>query len=188
MLTMKDFVDEQDPILRQQAQEVAFPLSEADQQLIQAMREYLANSQDDEIAERYGLRSGVGLAAPQVGADRQIFAVRLMDYDDEGEEIGAIIDQVFINPKLIKHSIKQVALKEGEGCLSVQRTVPGLVPRPRRVTFSYQDEQGERHEMSLRDYQAIVVQHEMDHLKGIMFYDHINEANPWQADENTTVI
>ena len=72
-----------------------------------------------------------------------------------------------------------MALRDGEGCLSVNREVPGLVPRPRRIRLRYQDMEGKEHELRLRDYEAIVVQHELDHLKGIMFYDHINQQQPW---------
>ena len=99
-----------------------------------------------------------------------------------------IIDEVFINPRILKHSVKKAALSEGEGCLSVPRSVPGLVPRPRRVTFEYQDIEGDFYEVKLSDYEAIVTQHEIDHLKGILFYDHINPEKPWEADDNTIVL
>ncbi len=181
MLTMKDFVPENNPILRKEAEEVQFPLSQEDQSLIKAMREFLKNSQDEELAEKYDLRAGVGLAAPQIGVSKQIFAVYVMGYDEEGYETEPELDLVFINPKLKRHSVKQVAIKEGEGCLSVPREVPGFVPRPKKVTLQYQDIDGQTHELKLQDFHAIVVQHELDHLKGIMFYDHIDAENPWNS-------
>ena len=66
MLTMKDIIKDGHPTLRAEAQDVDFPLSDEDKQTLKSMREFLINSQDDEIAKKYGLRSGVGLAAPQM--------------------------------------------------------------------------------------------------------------------------
>ncbi|AXY25194.1 peptide deformylase [Suicoccus acidiformans] len=188
MITMKDFIAENNPILRQEAEPVSFPLDEETQELITEMREFLINSQDDEIAEKYGLRAGVGLAAPQLGVSKQIFAVYLVEYTDEGERGDTIIDQIFINPKIKSHAVQKAALRDGEGCLSVPHDVPGFVPRPRRVTLEYRDEHGEVHTVKLRDYEAIVVQHEMDHLKGILFYDHIDADQPWRQGDDLTII
>ena len=111
-----------------------------------------------------------------------------MDYDEEGNETEPLIDEIFVNPKIISHAVQKVALKEGEGCLSVPREVPGIVPRPKRVTVKYNDLEGNEKKIRLRDYEAVVVQHEIDHLKGILFYDHIDEKTPWEPDEDTTLI
>lgn len=184
---MKDFVPENDPVLREQAEVVEFPLDDSLKETAIEMRQFLINSQDEDIAKEYGLRAGVGVAAPQLGIKKQIFAVYLMGYDEEGYETEPIIDEIFINPTIVKHAVQKAALKEGEGCLSVPREVPGLVPRPKRVTIRYNDLEGNEKEIRLRDYEAIVVQHEIDHLKGILFYDYIDNENPWEADEDTTV-
>jgi len=188
MITMKDFVPEKEPILREQAKPVEFPINEELKETAVAMRQFLINSQDSETAEKYNLRPGVGVAAPQIGIDQQIFAVYLMDYDEEGNETEPLIDEIFVNPKIISHAVQKVALKEGEGCLSVPREVPGIVPRPKRVTVKYNDLEGNEKKIRLRDYEAVVVQHEIDHLKGILFYDHIDEKTPWEPDEDTTLI
>ncbi len=188
MITMKDFVPEKEPILREKAKPVEFPINEELKETAVAMRQFLINSQDSETAEKYNLRPGVGVAAPQIGIDQQIFAVYLMDYDEEGNETEPLIDEIFVNPKIISHAVQKVALKEGEGCLSVPREVPGIVPRPKRVTVKYNDLEGNEKKIRLRDYEAVVVQHEIDHLKGILFYDHIDEKTPWEPDEDTTLI
>lgn len=188
MITMKDFVPEKEPILREQARPVEFPINEDLKETAVAMRQFLINSQDSEMAEKYNLRPGVGVAAPQIGIDQQIFVVYLMDYDEEGNETEPLIDEIFVNPKIISHAVQKVALKEGEGCLSVPREVPGIVPRPKRVTVKYNDLEGNEKKIRLRDYEAVVVQHEIDHLKGILFYDHIDEKTPWEPDEDTTLI
>lgn len=188
MITMKDFVPEKEPILREKAKPVEFPINEELKETAVAMRQFLINSQDSETAEKYNLRPGVGVAAPQIGIDQQIFAVYLMDYDEEGNETEPLIDEIFVNPKIISHAVQKVALKEGEGCLSVPREVPGIVPRPKRVTVKYNDLEGNEKKIRLRDYEAVVVQHEIDHIKGILFYDHIDEKTPWEPDEDTTLI
>lgn len=188
MITMKDFVPEKEPILREQAKAVEFPINEELKETALAMRQFLINSQDPDMADKYNLRPGVGVAGPQIGVDQQIFAVYLMDYDEDGNETEAIIDEIFVNPKIVSHAVQKVALKEGEGCLSVPREVPGIVPRPKRVTVKYNDLDGNEKKIRLTDYEAVVVQHEIDHLKGILFYDHIDDKAPWEADEETTLI
>ena len=188
MLTMKDIIEEGHPTLRSQAQPVDFPLSEETKSIAQKMLEFLKNSQDEKIAEKYGLRAGVGLAAPQININKQIFAIHLMEYDEDGNDLEPLWSEVLFNPKIISHSVQQVALREGEGCLSVNREIKGYVPRPKRIKLVYQDMNGETHEKKLRDYQAIVAQHEIDHLKGIFFYDHINQENPFYVDENIELL
>lgn len=188
MITMKDIVEEGHPSLRKPAEPVEFPLTDEIRQLALDMHEFLVNSQDEEIAEKYDLRAGVGLAATQLNVNKQIFAVHVMDYDEDGYETEPLLSKIIFNPKLVSHSVQQAALKEGEGCLSVNREIQGLVPRPRRVKIEYQDMDGKKHHLKLKDYLAIVTQHELDHLKGIMFYDHINKEDPWNASDNLTII
>jgi peptide deformylase len=92
------------------------------------------------------------------------------------------------NPKILSHSVQDVCLGEGEGCLSVDRDVPGYVVRHNKITVSYFDMAGEKHKVRLKNYEAIVVQHEIDHINGIMFYDHINKENPFALKEGVLVI
>ena len=92
------------------------------------------------------------------------------------------------NPKVLSHSVQEACLGEGEGCLSVDREVPGYVVRAARITVSYFDAEGEKHKIRLKNYNAIVVQHEIDHINGIMFYDHIDEKNPLQLKDGVLVI
>ena len=81
--------------------------------------------------------------------------------------------------KVVAHSVQDAALADGEGCLSVDRVVEGYVVRHSRVTVDYFDKNGEKHRMKLKGYNSIVVQHEIDHTNGIMFYDRIDEKNPF---------
>lgn len=188
MITMKDIIEEGHPTLRMVAEPVTFPLSEELRQTALAMHEFLVNSQDEEIAEKYGLRAGVGLAAPQINLNKQIFAVHIMEYDEDGNELEPLLSEIIFNPKIVSHSVQKIALKDGEGCLSVNREVKGYVPRPKRVRFKYQDIDGNEKELKLRGFEAIVAQHELDHLKGIFFYDHIDEQNPFNQPSDLELL
>ena len=141
------------------------------------MLEFLKNSQDPIKAEELNLRGGVGLAAPQLDISKRIIAVHVPSPDPEVTE--PTLSTVMYNPKILSHSVQDACLGEGEGCLSVDREVPGYVVRHAKITVSYTDMNGEKHKIRLKNYEAIVVQHEIDHINGVMFYDHINEKNPF---------
>ncbi|GAE29906.1 peptide deformylase [Alkalihalobacillus hemicellulosilyticus] len=169
MITMKDIIREGNPILRQKAKEVSLPLNEEDKSLLQEMLDFVINSQDPELAEKYDLRPGVGLAAPQVGVSKRMFAIHATDEQDRLYSMG------LVNPKVISHSVEENHLEGGEGCLSVDRDIPGNVPRHSRITVKATTLEGEEVTLRLRGFIAIVFQHELDHLEGIMFYDRIED-------------
>lgn len=192
MITMDNIILEGNKRLREMITPVALPLTEEDLNLGQEMLEFLKNSQNEELAEKYNLRAGVGLAAPQLDYDKRIIAVHIPEMvdveDTETASTETTFSAVMYNPKIISHSVQQACLRDGEGCLSVERDVPGYVVRPQRITVTYFDEQGNLQKRRFKDYEAIVVQHEIDHLNGIMFYDRINQENPFQIDEKVTII
>lgn len=191
MLTMNDIIREGNPRLREVVKEVAIPLTEEDKKIGEEMLEFLINSQDPELAEKYDLRAGVGLAAPQINLDKRIIAVHIPDYAEEGEDerdLPPLFSDILYNPKVLSHSVQEACLQDGEGCLSVDREVPGYVVRPQRITITYTDRNGTLQKRRFKDYEAIVVQHEIDHLNGIMFYDHIQEGQPFHLPEGVTVL
>lgn len=181
MLTMKDIVRDGHPALRKKSKEVDLPLNNEDLKILDDMLTYLKNSQDKKIAEKYNLRTGVGLAAPQLGINKQLIVVH---FELENEKHSYQL----INPKIISHSVQQAYLVNGEGCLSVDEDIEGYVPRYHRITVRAYKPSGEMVRLRLRDYAAIVVQHEIDHLNGIMFYDHINKTNPFHIPKNAIAI
>lgn len=183
MYLMEDITRDGAPVLRQKAATVTFPLSAEDQKLAHDMMEYLIISQDEEQNEEYHLRPGVGLAAPQVGVGRAMAAVLVPGADDE-----ILFKEVLINPKILSHSVQPAALAEGEGCLSVDKEVPGYVVRHDRITLRYQNTAGETKKIRLKDYPAIVCQHEIDHLNGILFYDRIDEKDPFHIDPTAVIL
>lgn len=185
LITMDNIIREGNPTLRARAEKLAFPLSDEIKQTAHEMMEFLENSQDEEIAAKYHLRAGVGLAAPQIDKSIRMTAV-LIPGIEEGDE--PIFKDVLVNPTILSESVQMVALGEGEGCLSVDREVPGYVPRHDRIKVRWYDLDGNEHIERLRDYPAIVLQHEIDHLNGILFYDHINKENPLQAPKDMLIL
>jgi peptide deformylase len=178
MITMKDIIKEGHPTLRKVAKEVSIPPSQEEKEILQKMMEYLINSQDPEFAQKYGLRPGIGLAAPQINVSKRMIAVHVTDENNKLYSYG------LFNPKIISHSVEKCYLTTGEGCLSVDREVPGFVPRYARITVKGITLDGEEVEIRLKGLPAIVFQHEIDHLNGIMFYDHINKEDPFKIPEN----
>lgn len=174
MLTMKDVIREGDERLRTRSIEVPVPPTTEDLALLDEMEAFLVNSQDPEMSEKYELRGGVGIAAPQLGVNRRFFTV-LLDEEDETFKLS------IFNPKITSHSVEQTYLNGGEGCLSVDRIVKGNVPRYRRITIEGFDRHGDKIKLRLRGMRAIVCQHELDHLDGILFYDRINTTNPLET-------
>ncbi|MEK4174818.1 peptide deformylase [Aeribacillus sp. FSL k6-2211] len=182
MITMEDIIKEGHPTLRQVAKEVELPASEEEKKILAEMLQYLKNSQDPEIAEKYGLRPGIGLAAPQINVSKRMIAVHVTD------EKGKLYSYGLFNPKIVSHSVEQSYLTSGEGCLSVDREVLGYVPRYARIRVKGVDLEGNEVDLRLKGLVAIVFQHEIDHLNGIMFYDRINKENPFKEPENATPI
>lgn len=181
MIRMKDIVRDGHQALREKSTDVSLPPSEETIQLLEDMLEFIKNSQDEAIAEEYELRAGVGLAAPQLGINQKLLAIHL-PYNDE------IYSYQLINPKVISHSVEKAYLAGGEGCLSVDENIDGNVIRNRRITVRAYNKTGEKVKFRLKGYPAIVMQHEIDHLNGIMFYDYIDKQNPYQIPDNAHVI
>ena len=167
-------LDEKNKILRTKSKDVTFPLSKEDKKLIQDIIDYLTMSQIKEYYEKYDLRPGMGLAYIQLGIPKNIFVV-VEEVDEEEFE-----SYVIINPKIISHSEEMIYVGEGEGCLSVNRDVEGIVPRYARMKVQYQDIEGNVQEIRVREDISIAFQHEMDHLNGILFIDKIDKNNPFK--------
>lgn len=182
MLLMKDIVREGHESLRLKAEEVPLPPSPEEIRILNDMMEFLKNSQDEEIAEKYHLRGGVGLAAPQIGINKRLVAIHFEDLNEK------LYSYQLINPKIISHSMEKAYLASGEGCLSVDRPVEGYVVRHARITIQATDIDGSPLKLRLRDYPAIVFQHEIDHLNGVMFFDHIHENDPYHIPNNAKAI
>ena len=172
MITMENIIYDGHPLLRRVVDEVEIPLTNEDKTIMSQMVEYLKNSQEPKMAKKYKLREGVGLAAPQIGLNKRIFAVCAED------ENGKLHKYALANPKIISHSEELIYLPKGEGCLSLKQDISGIVPRYKRLKIIGYNIDSELIEIKAKDFIGIVFQHEIDHLNGKMFYDHINKDNP----------
>lgn len=143
------------------------------QGLILAMKETLKHSED-----------GIGIAAPQVGESIRIFLVSEEALAlDRGEKVETKAEEsgqekkewgclVFINPEIKKMSSKKIDMVEG--CLSVPGKF-GVVSRPEKITVAWLDEMGAKHSRGASKFFARVIQHETDHINGILFIDKVKK-------------
>lgn len=119
----------------------------------------------DDLLETMYLATGIGLAAPQVGV---LLRVIVVDASKEGEERPPL---TMANPEIVRRSDELVRYEEG--CLSVPDNF-GEVERPARVRVRYLDREGKAREDELDGVLATCVQHEIDHLDGVLFIDHLS--------------
>lgn len=167
-------LDEKNSILHKKSKEVVFPLNEEDKRRINDMLLYLEMSQIEEEREFYNLRAGMGLAYVQIGILKRIFVI------SEELEDKKFRNYVVINPKIKSASEEMIYVGEGEGCLSVNREVEGIVPRHARITVEAYDMDGNPFTIRVREDIAVAFQHEIDHLNGILFTDKIDKNNPYK--------
>jgi peptide deformylase len=144
-----------DPILRKHAEPITSDFKDLNG-LIENMFETMYNS------------DGVGLAAPQVGQSIRLFVIDSTT-DDEDEPAG--IKKAFINPEIIEVFGDEWSLNEG--CLSLPEIREDVI-RPESVRIKYLDENFAEHEEIFNGFTSRVIQHEYDHLEGIMFVDYLN--------------
>jgi peptide deformylase len=113
---------------------------------------------------------GIGLAAIQVGIPQRILVIDLQEPEEEDGE-PARDPRVFINPEIIEHSDQDVPYTEG--CLSVPDQY-AEVDRPDRIRARWLDVDGKPHDEEIVGLLATCLQHEMDHLNGVLFIDHLS--------------
>lgn len=179
-----DIVKDPNPILREVSKEVSWPLSKDNVHIMNQMIDYVRSSQNEEEAKSRNLRSAYGISAVQLGHALKMMYVRIERSDGFGAEEFALI-----NPRLKDTSSKKCALESGEGCLSIKEDVPGYVVRPYTVTLVAIDHFTDREiEITAHGITAIVLQHELDHLSGVLYYDRINKLAPDKIESNVKLI
>jgi peptide deformylase len=124
----------------------------------------------DDMFETMYAAPGIGLAAIQVGVPQRILVIDLQEPEEEGGE-PVRRPMVFINPEIVKAS--DTVQPYTEGCLSVPDQY-AEVERPDRVHARWLDRDGTQHDEELEGLLGICLQHEMDHLEGILFIDHLS--------------
>lgn len=128
----------------------------------------------DDMIETMRGAAGLGLAAPQVGKLLRLFVIDLSPMINEAKEDGEALPpqpMVFINPEIVWESDEEGEFEEG--CLSIP-DIRELVVRPNRILIRYLNREFEPAELEIGGMLARVIQHEYDHLEGILFVDHIS--------------
>lgn len=149
-----------DPVLRK----VAAPVERIDKKLVRFLKD---------MAETMYAADGVGLAAPQVGVSKRVVVI------DVGDGIYELI-----NPEIVK---KEGSVIGGEGCLSVP-DYEGEVERAEYVECEFTDRKGQRMLLQANGLLAVAVQHELDHLDGILFIDKAQSITPKQKEKPTDIV
>ncbi len=141
-----------DPVLRKRTDRIT-TFDETLTKLVEDMAETMYNA------------PGIGLAAPQIGQSIKLIVVDITEESDDEKEY-----MVMVNPVIIGHEGSQL---DEEGCLSVPELTAN-VKRYKGITVSYQDIEGHTKELSTEDRFSVVLQHEIDHLNGVLFLDHLS--------------
>jgi peptide deformylase len=156
-MAIRPIVEVPDPLLRQ----ISTPVEKVDDEVRALIADMFETMYD---------APGIGLAAIQVGVPKRILVIDLQEPAEEGGD--PVKDpRVFINPEIVQSSDQEVPYTEG--CLSVPDQY-AEVDRPDRIRARWLDEQGKVHEEEIEGLLATCLQHEMDHLEGVLFIDHLS--------------
>ena len=150
-----------DPMLRQ----ISTPVEKVDDELRALI---------SDMFETMYAAPGIGLAAVQVGVPKRFLVMDLQEPEDPDDPDSKAVKEprVFINPEILESSDHEVPYTEG--CLSVPDQYAEVM-RPDRIRARWLDEHGEKHEQWLDGLLAVCLQHEMDHLEGVLFIDHLSK-------------
>lgn len=151
-MSIQKIVQYPDPVLRKTTEKIT------------AFDENLARLVED-MAETMYDAPGVGLAAPQIGQ-----SIKLIVVDTTVNKEGERQVMPLVNPEIIAHEGTQL---DEEGCLSIPE-LTATVERFKKITVSFQDLQGQPQQLTTENRFAVVLQHEIDHLNGILFLDHLS--------------
>ena len=156
-MAIRPIIETPDPILRQ----ISTPVEDVTDEIRALI---------DDMFETMYDAPGIGLAAIQVGVPKRILVIDLQEpEEEEGEPVKNPL--VFINPEIVQTS--ETLQAYNEGCLSVPEMY-AEVERPDRIRARWLDRDGKAHEEELDGLLAVCLQHEMDHLEGILFIDHLS--------------
>jgi peptide deformylase len=158
-MALLPIIEAPDPLLRQ----ISAPVETVDDEV----RALIAD-----MFETMYVAPGIGLAAIQVGVPKRVLVIDLQEPESDEEDAPVVKDpRVFINPEIIDTS--PTLQTYNEGCLSVPDQF-AEIDRPDRIRARWLDEKGEQREEVIEGLLAVCLQHEMDHLNGILFIDHLS--------------
>jgi peptide deformylase len=156
-MSLRDIIEIPDPVLRQQS----LPVERIDDEMRALVRD---------MFETMYHAPGIGLAAVQIAIPRRLLVIDLQEPEEEGGE-PARKPMAFINPEILHSSDERKVYNEG--CLSIPEQY-AEVERPAHVRAKWLDEQGRTQEGEFGGLMAVCLQHEVDHLNGILFIDHLS--------------
>jgi len=179
--TSKWILEDNNPFLSIHCKEVKFPLDEKDSQLVNRMVNYIDACYLNED-EECGIKAGIAVAAPQVGCDKKIIYVHFAIEDKEYRYLLA-------NPEIVATSIQKCYLSNGEGCLSVNKNHHGHVMRFNKVKVEALDMLNDNKPITIKaeGMLAICLQHEIDHLSGILYYHRIDKKHKDLSDDESLI-
>lgn len=152
------------PVLEKKSEIVTDPTTQEIKDLVNRMLE---------AVKTYG-DGAAGLSAPQIGVLKQVAICRRFDKEEKNSSNKTKEWEVMVNPQIIKNSNEYST--NWEGCLSINfGDLFGKVTRPKEIEVEYQNLDGERKTLKANDYFAHVIQHEIDHLNGILFIKYISD-------------
>lgn len=169
-----NILQDDNPKLREISDAVQFPLNKENDLIMKQMIDYVRSSQNPNEAKIRKLKTAVGISAIQIGHLRRLIYIRTLDeFNNPLEEFA------LINPIIKSLGNEKCYVEGGEGCLSVKKAYVGIVPRSFTIKLEAIDYFTDRViEIEAKGYSAVVIQHELDHLDGILFYDRINKLDP----------
>lgn len=176
--TMDWVITDDNPRVRLKSEPITLPINEKDWQQIAKMIAYVDASYDGSY-HQYGIKPGVAIASNQIDWQKRVI---YLHFDNE---YGKEKHWLLANPVIKKFSKEISYLDGGEGCLSVPSDHYGVVPRNSKITVEAYDLFANKYiTIEESGYAAIVLQHEIDHLDGILYYDRINALNNNYVDDN----
>ena len=150
--------------------------SKSDSLLLRKKSEYIKPDPNDKVLQNFvnrlyatvrdSMSLGLGIAAPQVGILKNIIWVQRLDKENMPFE-------VYLNPKIVKYSEEKQTNKEG--CLSIPNRRETLNNRAQSIIIEYDTMKAEHKTETVDDFTAVIFQHEVDHLNGILYLDHLNK-------------
>jgi peptide deformylase len=146
------------PVLKEKAQDITPDYPD--------LKQLIADMFDTMYAAK-----GVGLAAPQIGKSIRLFVVDVSPFADDEPQLDGV-KKVFINPQIIEE--QGVEWKFNEGCLSIPNVREDVLRKP-EISIKYQDENFVEHQEYISGLLARVIQHEYDHIEGILFTDRVSQ-------------
>ena len=172
--TMDWIIKDTNILLREKSNIVIFPLKENEEDIVNKMVCYIDSSYNEE-AKKNKITPGIAIAAIQMGLKKRIIYANFISENNEQVKF------LLANPKIVGYSPIYAFLKAGEGCLSDTMPHEGQVLRRNKIIVEAIDmlDNNNLKKISFEGTSAICMQHEIDHLNGMLYYDHISKTKPF---------